>query len=69
MNSLESELLNDLFWQQDGCGTHSTALVRTLLDYRFAERGLGRFGPIYYPVITPLNILLWDASEQRVYLN
>lgn len=73
LNTLEPELRNNLFWQQDGCPAHSTALVRQWLADHFGERWIGRFGPIHYPArspdLTPLDFFLWGAVKQKVYSN
>lgn len=71
LNTLEPEVRNNMFWQQDGCPAHCTALVRQWLNDHFGAKWIGRFGPNHYPARSPdlslLDFFLWGALKQKVY--
>lgn len=60
-----------LYFQQDGCTSHSTQIVRNWLNNNFPEKWIGRFGSFPYPPRSPdltiCDFYLWGHLKQIVY--
>lgn len=52
VNTFEPDIRDNLFWQQPGAA-QSTVFLWKCLDHQFAERRIGRLGPIRYPSRSP----------------
>lgn len=58
-----------LYFQHDGCSSHST-LLRGWLDEHLPERWIWRYGPIFFPPLSPDLIILdflWGYLKKKVY--
>lgn len=66
-------VVNNLYYQQDGCPAHYQRAVRDILDSMFPERWIGRGGPVPWPPrspdLTPLDFFLWSELKRLVYRN
>ena len=64
---------NKKYFQQDGCGPHSTLLIKNYLNGTFGEKWIGRFGPQQYPPRSPdltiMDFYFWGKVKQEVYKN
>lgn len=53
LDDLPLEQRRKMYFQHDGCSSHSTLLIRGWLDEYFPERWIGRYGPIFFPPRSP----------------
>lgn len=64
---------NNLWWQQDGAPPHFSRIVRDRLDKEFAQRWIGRRGPLEWPPrspdLNPLDYAVWGIIKENVYKN
>lgn len=60
-----------MYLQLDGCPAHYTRAVRDFLNANYANRWIGRQGPVGWPPrspdMTPLDYFLWGTMKQRIY--
>jgi hypothetical protein len=60
-----------LWFKQDGAPPHFQHIIRNWLNRNFADRWIGRGGPIEWPPrscdITPADFFLWGYLKERVY--
>lgn len=60
-----------MFLQMDGCPAHYGRNVRSFLNENYANRWIGREGPVGWPArspdLTPLDYFLWGTMKQKVY--
>lgn len=60
-----------MYLQMDGCPAHYGRNVRSFLNENYANRWIGRDGPVGWPArspdLTPLDYFLWGVMKQRVY--
>jgi hypothetical protein len=60
-------------WMQHDGAPHSTREVISLLNEHFADRWLGRVGPVPWPArstdLSPLDVFVWGSMKSRVYMN
>ena len=65
--------INDVWFQMDGAPPHSTAIISRYLHEIFAERWIGRFGPIAWPPrspdLSPNDFFLWGHLKNTIYNN
>lgn len=73
-NSIEElplNVLNGMFFQQDGCPVHSSRVVTNYLNEEFGTNWIGRHGPIKWPPrspdLTPLDYYVWGRAKDLVY--
>lgn len=63
----------NMWFQQDGAPPHFGINVRTYLNNNFANRWIGRGGPVLWPPrspdLTPLDYYLWGHMKSLVYSN
>lgn len=60
-----------MYLQMDGCPAHYGRNVREFLNNNYANRWIGREGPVGWPArspdLTPLDYFLWGHMKQKVY--
>lgn len=65
------ETRRTMYLQMDGCPAHYALDVRGFLNASYANRWIGRQGPVAWPArspdMTPLDYFLWGTMKQRVY--
>lgn len=65
------QVLNDIWYQQDGCPAHNTREVQELLMQEFNNKLIANHGPISWPArspdIAPLDFYLWGYVKNEVY--
>ncbi|KAL1517988.1 hypothetical protein ABEB36_001678 [Hypothenemus hampei] len=63
--------LGDVWFQQDGCPAHNTALVREYLNRNFPNKVISGWGNILWPArspdLTPANFFLWGYVKSTIY--
>ena len=65
--------INNVIFQQDGAPPHYSLAVRSFLNEHFADRWIGRRGPLEWaprsPDLTPCDFFLWGHIKTLVYAN
>lgn len=65
------QVLNDVWFQQDGCPAHNTRDVQNLLTEVFNNKVIANRGRVNWPArspdITPLDFYLWGYVKNEVY--
>ncbi|XP_026825353.1 uncharacterized protein LOC113562003 [Ooceraea biroi] len=65
------QLRLDMWFQQDGCPSHTSRVVRTILNAMFPNKWIGKYGPINYPPRSPdltvLDYYFWGRIKDLVY--
>ncbi|XP_014216193.2 uncharacterized protein LOC106644981 [Copidosoma floridanum] len=61
----------EMWWQQDGCPAHNSALATDQLNEIFPRHWIGTNGPRAWPPrspdLTPLDFWLWGVLKERCY--
>lgn len=67
------EVRQTMWFQHDGCPAHYGRQVREYLDRTYAQRWIGRLGPILWPPrspdLNPLDFFYWGCLKEKVYHN
>lgn len=70
--AIVGEDIENTWFQQDGAAPHYARNVRNYLNEVFAERWIGRRGPIEWPArspdLSPLDYFLWGYLKSKVYV-
>ncbi|EZA54505.1 hypothetical protein X777_05484, partial [Ooceraea biroi] len=60
-----------MWYQHDGCPAYFSLVARNKLNEKFANRWIGRGGPVGWPArspdLTPLDFFLWETLKDMVY--
>lgn len=63
--------LNEIWFQQDGCGPHNSRMVTDYLNQTFPNSWIGTRGPVAWPArspdLNPLDFYLWGRLKNKVY--
>jgi hypothetical protein len=67
------DVRQNMWLLDDGAPPHNRRVVRDYLDISFADRWIGRNGPISWPArspdLNPCDFYLWGHMKQLVYTN
>ena len=68
---LNAEEQNVFYFQQDGCPAHYSLVARAWLDANFANRWIGRRGPLQWPArspdLAPPDFFLWGYLKDKIF--
>ena len=71
LQNVPEEEQENLIFMQDGAPPHFRRDVRTWLDQNYANRWMGRGGPIPWPPrspdLTPMDFYVWGYLKEKVY--
>ncbi|XP_029675902.1 uncharacterized protein LOC115243229 [Formica exsecta] len=71
LETLPLRLRLDMWFQQNGCPSHTSRVARTILNTMFPNKWIGKYGPINYPPRSPdltiLDYFLWGRVKDMVY--
>lgn len=66
-------ILQQLWWQQDGAPPHNALRVRSYLDEVFTNKWIGNRGVVEWPPrspdLSPLDFFLWGLVKNKLYKN
>ncbi|GFU25642.1 transposable element Tc3 transposase [Trichonephila clavipes] len=67
------QILQELWFQQDGATCHTARVTIELLKDTFGDRLISHFGPVNWPPrsceLTPLDYFLWGYVKSLVYVD
>ena len=70
---IETLNIEDPWFQMDGAPAHSAVTITHYLNEMFAERWIGKFGPIAWPArspdLSPNDFFLWGHLKNNIYTN
>lgn len=62
-----------MWFQQDGCPSHTSRVARAMINNMFPNKWIGKYGPINFPPRSPdltvLDYYLWGRVKDIVYRN
>ncbi|XP_024944495.1 uncharacterized protein LOC112494915 [Cephus cinctus] len=62
---------SNMWYQHDGCPAHFSFQAREILDRDYADRWIGRRGPVHWPArspdLTSPDFFLWGYINEKVY--
>lgn len=71
LEDLPLNLRLNMWFQQDGCPSHTALISRNCLNQMFPGRWIGKYGPVNYsprsPDLTVLDYYLWGRIKDQVY--
>ncbi|RLU20535.1 hypothetical protein DMN91_007145 [Ooceraea biroi] len=71
LENLPLQLRLDMWFQQDGCPSHTSRVARAVINNMFSNKWIGKYGPIDFPPRSPdltvLDYYLWGRIKDIVY--
>lgn len=62
----------NMIFQQDNCPAHTSRAARQILNQKFPNRWIGKFGPVPWPARSPdltiLDYYFWGRLKDMVYI-
>lgn len=71
LDELPLQYRGGMWFQQDGCSSHTSHVARNVLNVMFPGRWIGKYGPVPWPARSPdltvLDYYLWGRIKEIVY--